>query len=260
MRSRRPMRCSTTVGLHGRSKRTRRRQNSKFRPSPPASVESIRAGPSGSRNCATSMSRRSGVSSSWKRPARARPWRSISRLSMSSVSRWATKTSVFSPACCQRAACSTSQRARGSARSAAAIRSRRGVSSGPVASGASAAGEARARATRSALRRSARGLPAGSARTAFSSRSSASHPGSSISTGAGTRGGRPPMSARRVELVQGGSGARRARRSAKLSSSGNSSGRSSWRRRKKPWASSSSGVAVSSRAWRPRAAIGATAR
>ena len=47
MRSRRPTRCSATSGLHGRSKRTRRRQNSKLRPSPPHSVETRRLGPSG---------------------------------------------------------------------------------------------------------------------------------------------------------------------------------------------------------------------
>jgi hypothetical protein len=46
-------------------------------------------------------------------------------------------------------------------------------------------------------------------------------------TGMPTRGGRPPMSARRVELVHGGSGVPLARRSSKLMSSGNSSGRSS---------------------------------
>ena len=38
-----------------------------------------------------------------------------------------------------------------------------------------------------------------------------------------TRGGKPPMSARRVELVHGGSGVPRARRASKLTSSGNSS-------------------------------------
>ena len=52
----------------------------------------------------------------------------------------------------------------------------------------------------------------------------------------------------------------RARRASKLASSGNSSGRRSCSRRKNPWASSSSGVALRSRTWRPRPAIGATAR
>ena len=69
---------------------------------------------------------------------------------------------------------------------------------------------------------------------------------SSRSTGMPTRGGNPPMSARRVELVQGGSGVPVARRASKLTSSGNSCGRSSCSKRKNPCASSSSGVALSS--------------
>ena len=46
-RSRRPMRCSTSAGSRGRSKRTSRRQNSKLRPSPPHSVEIEQGGPAG---------------------------------------------------------------------------------------------------------------------------------------------------------------------------------------------------------------------
>ena len=62
------MRCSTTDGFHGRSNSTRRRQNSKLRPSPP-----LRSRPAGSahrrsRKRATSVSRRAGDSSSWKTP------------------------------------------------------------------------------------------------------------------------------------------------------------------------------------------------
>src|SRR3954462_6672717 len=202
MRSSRPIRCSTTPGFHGRSKSTSRRQNWKFRPSPPASVEIRIDGPSGSRNCATSMSRRSGERSSWKTPGR-RPCRSIAPFSRSSDSRWATKTSVFSPGPIQRADCSTSQRTRGSSRSASAARA--AVSSSSRSSTASrAAGEARARKTRSALRRLVRAFSAGRLRRWLTSRSVASHP--PISIGSGTRGGRPPMSTRRVELVQGGGG------------------------------------------------------
>jgi hypothetical protein len=95
MRSSRPMRCSTTAGFQGRSKSTSRRQNSKFRPSPPASVETRMEGPSGRRNWATSMSRRSVVRSSWKMPTR-RPCRSMAVFKRSRLSRWATKTR-FSP-------------------------------------------------------------------------------------------------------------------------------------------------------------------
>ena len=68
------------------------------------------------------------------------------------------------------------------------------------------------------------------------------------------------MSTRRVELVHGGSGTPDASRASTSSGSGNSSGRSSCSSRKNPCASSSSGVALSSRTWRPSAAIGATAR
>ena len=75
-----------------------------------------------------------------------------------------------------------------------------------------------------------------------------------------TRGGNPPMSARRVALVHGGSGVASARRASMLMSSGKSCGRSNCSNRKNPCASSSSGVALSSSTCRPRPAIGATAR
>ena len=97
MRSSRPMRCSATSGLQGRSNSTMRRQNSKFRPSPPHSVETRRLGPPDRRNWATSMSRRAEDSSSWKTPVASWARRLSSVRSHSSVSRWATKTSVFSP-------------------------------------------------------------------------------------------------------------------------------------------------------------------
>src|SRR5215207_1237507 len=77
-------------------------------------------------------------------------------LSRSRVALCATKTSVFSPACCQRTACSASQRTRGSERSASAIRS-------AISGSSRAAGEDSARTIRSALRRSARAFSAGGA-------------------------------------------------------------------------------------------------
>ena len=68
------------------------------------------------------------------------------------------------------------------------------------------------------------------------------------------------MSARRVELVHGGSGVPRARPRLEVHVLRELLGRSSCSSRKKPCASSSSGVAVRSSTWRPSAAIGATAR
>ena len=79
------------------------------------SVDTSRLGPSGSRNRATSVSRRAGDSSSWKTPvATCARWLSAVR-SISSVSRCATKTSVFSRASRQRGACDSSHSRRGSA-------------------------------------------------------------------------------------------------------------------------------------------------
>ena len=170
-----------------------------------------------------------------------RPWRSIAALSRSSVSRCATKTSVFSSGPTSGRPARPASATRGSCRVRLVPpgpRSRSPPGRGLEQGGGG--GERRGRpAPPCAAARAA--FSAGCARRCRTSRSSASHPASSISTGAGTRGGRPPMSARRVALVQGGSGSRRARRSSKDSSSGNSSGRRSWSRRKKPWASSSSG-------------------
>ena len=73
------------------------------------------------------------------------------------------------------------------------------------------------------------------------------------SIGMPTRGGKPPMSARRVALVHAGSGVPCARRASMLMSSGKSCGRSNCSNRKNPCASSSSGVALSSSTWRPEA-------
>ena len=259
MRSSRPMRCSTTSGLQGRSNRTRRWQNSKLRPSPPHSVETRRLGPSGSRNWATSMSRRAEDSASWKTPVATWARRLSSARSHSSVSRWATKTSVFSPGL---------PPARGLPRRAtpAAGRPRRPAprgARGPRRRGRGGPGARRRRRARGARDRPSaggrgRGAPGLAARRRRAPAAPPSRP--SPSTGRPTRGGRPPMSTRRVELVQGGSGSGRARRASKVSSSGKSAGRSSCSRRKKPCTSSSSGIAVRRSRCRPSAAIGATAR
>ena len=246
IRSSRPIRCSTIEGFQGRSNSTRRRQNSKLRPSPPHSVDTSRLGPAASRNRATSVSRRAGGSSSWNTPlASCARWLSAVR-SISRVSRCATKTSVFSPASRQRGACASSQSRRGSPASIASAWRRSAVSS-DASTALSAAPDASARRTRSIFCRRATACGATAPRTAASTASRSCQPaGLSGAIGMPTRGGKPPMSARRVELVHGGRGVARARRASKLTSSGNSSGRSSWSRRKNPWASSSSGVALRS--------------
>ena len=78
---------------------------------------------------------------------------------------------------------------------------------------------------------------AGTSRSANTSCSRGCHAaGSSIAIGMPTRGGSPPMSERRVELVHGGSGVPSARRASKLIVSGKSSGRSSCNSRKNPCA------------------------
>ena len=215
MRSSLPMRCSATSGLQGRSNRTMRRQNSKFRPSPPHSVETRRLGPPDSRNWATSMSRRAEDSSSWNTPVATWARRLSSVRIHSSVSRWATKTSVFSPASRHRGACPASHAIRGSAASARSARRARAASSRPRRAW-SAAPEASARRTRSAFCRRPRAWGAGAPRTASTSSSLAAQP-PSPSVGRPTRGGSPPMSTRRVELVQGGRGSGRARRVSRVS-------------------------------------------
>ena len=82
------------------------------------------------------------------------------------------------------------------------------VSSGP-STAASAAPDASARRTRSIFSRSRDGVGGGALRTRASRRPSLQLPPSRrrrASIGMPTRGGKPPMSARRVELVHGGSG------------------------------------------------------
>ena len=214
IRSRRPMRCSTAAGSVGRSKRTSRRQNSKLRPSPPASVETRIDGPSARRNSATSTSPRSGVSSSWKIATLLRVADSSRALRAERVARSWTKTSVFAePSARQTVSRAAIHATRGSSASAA---------SSPVSP--SAAG-ARSR-----------------------------------STGRGTRGCRPPMSTRRVALVQGGSGSPFSRDARNASSLVYASGRRSSSRRKNPCASASSGVAERRRTCRAARVSGATAR
>ncbi len=151
---------------------------------------------------------------------------------------------------------------RGSARSIASACWRSSASSGP-STAFSAAPEASARRMRSSARRLRNGIALRSSRVRGAgprSARGAPTPAGGRSTAIGTRGGRPPMSTRRVELVHGGSGTPDASRASTSMPSGNSSGRSSCSSRKNPCASSSSGVALSSSTCRPSAAIGATAR
>ena len=171
MRSSRPMRCSATSGLHGRSKRTRRRQNSKLRPSPPHSVETRRLGPSGSRNWATSMSRRAEDSSSWKTPVAtwARRLSSVAQpLERLAVGDEDERLLARPPASAGR--CRASQARRGSAASARSARRASAASSRPRRAW-SAAPEASARRTRSAFCRRPRAWGAGARRTASTSAS-----------------------------------------------------------------------------------------
>ena len=229
MRSRRPTRCSTTSGLHGRSNSTRRRQNSKLRPSPPHSVETSRLGPSGSRNCATSMSRRADgelLVEDARRELRAPAERC--RAAARASRRWATKTSVFSPG---GAPARRLRRQPVEARVGGVGAVRRGAGAprrGALSSGRSAAPEASARRMRSAFCRRPSACGAGVPRTASTSSSRRPQPSAAASASAAssavigtpTRGGSPPMSMRRVELVQAGSGSWRASRCSKLSALG----------------------------------------
>ena len=108
------MRCSTSDGFHGRSNSTRRRQNSKLRPSPPHSVDTSRLGPSGSRNRATSVSRRAGgqllVEDAGRqlRPVAERRAQHLQRLAVRH------EDERLLPRVRQRGACASSQSRRGS--------------------------------------------------------------------------------------------------------------------------------------------------
>ena len=203
------------------------------------------------------MSRRAGESSSWKAAvASCARWLSAAR-SISSVSRCAHEDErlLAAPAFQRRRVREEPGEARiGRVRGLgrAAVR----FSSGPERRRQRGAGRQRAA--------HAIGL-AGGARPRWARARRARPPRAQLrrqlraaSTGRGARGGRPPMSSRRVELVHGGSGSRAARAAPRSpTSSGSSSGRRSWRSRKNPCASSSSGVAVSRSTCRPSAAIGA---
>ena len=174
-----------------------------------------------------------------------RPCRSIAALSSSSVSRWATKTSVFSSGPVQRAACSASQRTRGSCvpgLGGQARRSQRPRRSTPAER--RAAGEARARKTRSAFRRRARAFSAGWARgAAATSRSSGSQSAAARSTGdrrraaAGRRCPRGGWSWCRAAAARGGPAAPRrtpARETPRAAGAG-AGGRSRGRRPPAAW-------------------------
>ena len=121
----------------------------------------------------------------------------------SSVSRWATKTSVRSPFRLQRGACSVSQPIRGSVR-AARLAASISFFSEESSSASSADPDASARRILRAARRAATGPSAGRARTFDSSASRLPHSSSSPAlTGTALRGGSPPISRRLVALVQG---------------------------------------------------------
>ena len=203
------MRCSTTDGFHGRSNSTRRRQNSKLRPSPPHSVETSRLGPPASRKRATSsvaprrrelLVERAGGQ---LRPVAERGAQHLERLAVCDEHQRLLPARRASAAPAPPATRRADRRRPSPAPARAAS-----PSSGP-STAASAAPDASARRTRSTLlARAPRSLAAGAARTAASTatRAAASVPRSSIAIGMPTRGGSPPMSARRVELVHGGSG------------------------------------------------------
>ena len=227
-------------------------------------------GPSSSRNLATSVSRLAADSSSWKTPLASCALALSASRSISSVSRWATNTSVFSFARRQRFASVNSHWRRGSVRSIASACCRSPASSGP-STAFSAAPDASARrirsrlfrrATRSDVSASSRSCATTSLRPPSSSglRSAKRGRGGGRSIATGARGGSPPISTRRVELVHGGRGTPDPSRASTFMPSGNSSGRSSCSSRKNPCTSSSSGVALSSRTCRPSAASGAIAR
>ena len=163
--------------------------------------------------------------------------------SHSSVSRWATKTSVFSPAARQPGACAASHARRGSARVGLAGEGARAPRRrGPGAPGA----------TRPRRARGARARPSGGARGRAAperrarrprARGGSSRPRASPSIGdAHARRQAADVHAPR-RAGAGGSGSGRASRASKLSPSGKSAGRSSCSRRKKPCTSSSSGIA-----------------
>ena len=177
----------------------------------------------------------------------------------SSVSRWAAKTSVLCPACFHLGPILLSHARRGSELSASAARPFKRslpVPSIPVRA------EPDAKARRNWRRFVARATTWSAAwrRSSVSRWECAVHPASSVRfTGAGVRGGSPWMACRCAELVQGGSGLGRRRRSS-IGSSTNSSGRSNSSNLKNPNASSSRGVALSSSTCLPSSAMGWIAR
>ena len=257
------MRCSTVIGFHGRSNSTRRVQNSKLRPSPPHSVETSIDGPPGRRNWATSISRWPGERSSWNTPTRSCARRLIAVLIASSVSRWATKTSVLSPASRhsrrlagqpRRSADRSSSAPRASSRSALSRGASTASSAGAGGQGApDLAGLLRRATALSAGHRAHCRLQLGHAAASRRRRRSSDGRGSAWRQAADVR--RAASRWCTAAAARPGSAV-----SSKSASSGNSSGRSSWSSRKNPCASSSSGVAVSSRTWRPSSAIGWIAR
>ncbi len=167
-------------------------------------------GPPGSRNCATSMSRCPGDRSSWNTPTRSCARRLSAARSASSVSRVGDEderlVSRVAPGAARAGEPGDARIARRAAcaRQAPELASSRGASAP-----SSAAPDASARRIRRAFSRRASGSPARQrAHRGLEPREGAPGLGCRDRRAAPTRGGSPPMSARRVALVHGGSGSR----------------------------------------------------
>ena len=209
------MRCSTTDGFHGRSNSTRRRQNSKLRPSPPALGRDQQA-----RTIGLAEPRHLGVAPRGRQllvEDAGRELRAVAERRAQHLQRLAVRDEherLLAGVAPAPAPAPAASRARGSAASIASACCRSAASRPGRAPRASAAPDASARRMRSIFCRRATALRRrrACARIASTASRSCQPRASSSAIGMPTRGGSPPMSARRVELVHGGSGVPRARR------------------------------------------------
>ena len=207
IRSSRPIRCSTTDGFHGRSNSTSRRQNSKLRPSPPASVETSRLGPLGlsePRDLRVAARRRQLLVEDAARELRAVAERRAQHLQRLSVRHEDQRLLPrVAPAWCLRQQPLEARIA--------------GVHRVGLLAQLALVGSEHGAERRSGRQRAADAIDLLSLarprvappRLAAAPRrrcAPATSPASSSAIGMPTRGGKPPMSARRVELVHGGSG------------------------------------------------------
>ena len=250
------MRCSTTSGLQGRSNSTRRRQNSKLRPSPPHSVETRRLGPPGQAE----------LGHLDVAPRRGQPL-------VEDAGRQLGAAAELRPQPLERLAVGDEDegllarvpprgRLPGEPREAR-VRRVRPLGEPAERRVSSPRGEPAGRPPRRA--RGAPGRPSGGGRARGARvrpgpprpgpAARASRPGSRRGCRRAGAGRRCPRGASRSCREAGA--LCRASRASNVSSSGKSAGRRSWRSRKKPCTSSSSGIAVRRRRCRPRAAIGA---